>query len=98
MSTTDPATANVRYHLFTSDHVTLYCKFSHRYGVDVRKQPQYNIHDWLDPSSSNFKAEIHNTIFHYGAQRHWRAVQSLHCNSRHEGRCLEICSLLTTCS
>ena len=68
MSTTDPATANVQYHLFTSDHVTLYCKFSCCYGVNVQKKPQYNIHDQLDPSSSNFKAEIYDAIFHYGAR------------------------------
>ena len=68
MSTTDPATANVRYHLLPSDHVTLYRKFSRRYGVDVRKQPQYNIDDWLNPLSSNFKAEIYDAVFHYGAR------------------------------
>jgi len=68
MPTTDPATANVRYHLLPSDHVTLYRKFSRRYGVDVRKQPQYNIHDWLDPSSPSFKPEIRDAIFHYGAR------------------------------
>ena len=68
MTTTDPATTNVRYHLLPSDHVTLYHKFSHRYGVDVQKQPQYNIHDWLNPESSNFRAEIYNAVFHYGAR------------------------------
>ena len=68
MSTTDPATANVRYHLFPSDHATLYRKFSRRFGVDVRKLPQYNVHDWLDPTSSNFKTEIYEAVFHYGAR------------------------------
>ena len=68
MSTTDPATVNVRYHLLPSDHSTLYRKYTRHYDVDVRKLPQYNIHDWLDPSSSNFKAEIRDVIFHYGAR------------------------------
>ena len=65
----DPSTANVRYQLLLSDNSTLYRKFSRRQGVDVRKQPQYNINDWLDPNSPDFKPEIRDAIFHYSARR-----------------------------
>jgi hypothetical protein len=68
MSTINPTTANVRYHFLPTDHITLYRKFSRRLGVDVRKQPQYNIHDWLDPTSPSFKPEVHEAIFHYGGR------------------------------
>ena len=54
----DASIANVRYQLLLSDNSTLYRKFSRRQGVDVRKQPQYNINDWLDPKSPDFKPEI----------------------------------------
>ncbi|KAF8222993.1 hypothetical protein L208DRAFT_1381646 [Tricholoma matsutake] len=37
-------------------------------GVDVQKAPQYNIDNWLNPASKDFKPEIHNAIFHYAVQ------------------------------
>lgn len=65
----DATTTNVRYQLLPSDNSTLYRKFSRRHGIDVRKQPQYNIDDWLDPKSPDYKPEIRDAIFHYSARR-----------------------------
>ena len=63
-----PEMLNVRYHLLLSDHTTLYRKFSRLHGVDVRQKPEYNVDDWLNPSSPNFQPAIHNAIFHYSAR------------------------------
>lgn len=63
-----PATANYRYHFLPSDHAALYRKFSRKMGVDVRQAPQYNIDDWLNPESSEYKREIRDAIFHYTAR------------------------------
>jgi hypothetical protein len=68
MDSFDPKTANIRYQFLPSDHVTLYRKFSRQNGVDVRRRPEYNVHDWLDPLSPNFQHEISNAIFHYSAR------------------------------
>ncbi|KAF8895752.1 hypothetical protein CPB84DRAFT_1848321 [Gymnopilus junonius] len=67
MQDMDPKTINVQYHLLPMDNTTLYRKFSRRLGVDTRKLPQYNIDDWLDPSSSDYCPEIANAIFYYAA-------------------------------
>ncbi|KAF8057038.1 hypothetical protein FPV67DRAFT_1456570 [Lyophyllum atratum] len=68
MASYDPSTANIRYHFLPTDHVTLYRKFSRKVGIDVRKEPQYNIDDWLNPKSPEFKPEISEAIFHYTAR------------------------------
>jgi hypothetical protein len=68
MQTVDPDTSNIRYHLLPSDNVVLYRKFSRQHGIDVRKQPQYNIDDWLNPLSPKFNPDIKNAIFHYSAR------------------------------
>jgi hypothetical protein len=68
MATYDSKTANTRYLLLPSDHVTLYRKFSRKLGVDVRKPPQYNIDNWLNPASPYFKPDVRNAIFHYAAR------------------------------
>jgi hypothetical protein len=67
MDSFNPKTANIRYQFLPSDHATLYQKFSRQNGVDVRRRPEYNVHDWLDPLSPNFQHEISNAIFHYSA-------------------------------
>ncbi|KAH9942659.1 hypothetical protein B0H21DRAFT_710230 [Amylocystis lapponica] len=64
----DPKTANIRYLFLPSDHATLYRKFSHTLGIDVRHPPQHNLDDWLDPDSSNYHPNIHRAIFHYAAR------------------------------
>ena len=68
MESYNPKTANTRYQFLPSDNVTLYRKFSHQNGVDVRQRPEYNVHDWMDPLSPNFQQEISNAIFHYSAR------------------------------
>ena len=80
MDSFNPKTANIWYQFLPSDNVTLYRKFSCQNGVDVHWQPEYNVHNWLDPLSPNFQHEISNAIFHYPAQsevskRFWSASQ-----------------------
>jgi hypothetical protein len=64
----DPATANVQYLLLPTINPTLYRKFSQTLRVDTWRAPQYNIDDWLDPSSPHFKPEMQDAIFHYSAR------------------------------
>ncbi|KAL0956114.1 hypothetical protein HGRIS_002282 [Hohenbuehelia grisea] len=59
------ANANVRYTLLPSDNATLYCKFSRLYGVNIRNAPEYNLDNWLDPSSPDFKPVLREAIFYY---------------------------------
>ncbi|KAJ4491421.1 hypothetical protein C8J55DRAFT_398283, partial [Lentinula edodes] len=68
MDTHESRTANVRYLFLPTDHKSLYRKVSQILGVDVRLQPQYNVDDWLNPNSPNFKAEIAESVFHYSAR------------------------------
>jgi len=68
MRNQDLSTANVRYHFLPTDNSTLYRKFSRSHGVDVRKLPQYNIDDWLNPLSPQFNPKIRKAIFHYAAR------------------------------
>ncbi|KAF9042530.1 hypothetical protein BDP27DRAFT_1374305 [Rhodocollybia butyracea] len=56
MKTYDPATANVRYIFLPTDHSSLYRKAAKGLGVDTRELPQYNVDDWLNPHSPNFRA------------------------------------------
>ncbi|KAJ8078160.1 hypothetical protein PM082_000366 [Marasmius tenuissimus] len=68
MKDADPSTQNFRYVLRTSDHNTLYRKFSRELGVDVRVPPQYNVDDWLNPSSPRYRKEFADAVFHYSAR------------------------------
>ncbi|KAK1234712.1 hypothetical protein PQX77_002079, partial [Marasmius sp. AFHP31] len=68
MKDADPSTQNFRYVFRTSDHNTLYRKFSRELGVDVRVPPQFNIDDWLNPSSPRYKKEFADAVFHYSAR------------------------------
>ncbi|KAJ8089484.1 hypothetical protein PM082_014736 [Marasmius tenuissimus] len=68
MQNLDPSTQNTRYLFRTPDHNTLYRKFSRSIGVDIRMPPQYNVDDWLDPSSPRYQPELANAIFHYSAR------------------------------
>ncbi|KAL0568041.1 hypothetical protein V5O48_013952 [Marasmius crinis-equi] len=65
MESFDPTTSNVRYLLLPTDSSTLYSKYGHSLGINVKVPPQYNISYWLDPSSTNYKPEIARAIFHY---------------------------------
>ncbi|KAF8589785.1 hypothetical protein K439DRAFT_1612485 [Ramaria rubella] len=64
----DPQTANGRYELLPSDSTWLYRKFSNQHSIDILKPPQYNIDNWLNPTSPTYKTELAATIFHYQAQ------------------------------
>lgn len=68
MATYQSHTANVRHHYLPHDNSTLYRKFSRLYGVDVRKAPEYNLHDWLNPASPAYKPELREAIFYYSAR------------------------------
>ncbi|KAJ3752812.1 hypothetical protein EV360DRAFT_88385 [Lentinula raphanica] len=68
MGSYDARTANSRYNLLSSDNATLYNKFSRRLGIHPRKEPQYNINDWLNPQHKDFKPEIREAVFHYQAR------------------------------
>ncbi|KAJ3925474.1 MAG: hypothetical protein NXY57DRAFT_880635, partial [Lentinula lateritia] len=68
MSSYDPKTANIQYLFLPTDHTSLYRKASQNLGVDVRLQPQYNVDDWLNPKSTNFKPEVTEAVFHYSAR------------------------------
>ncbi|KAJ3776501.1 hypothetical protein FB446DRAFT_291821 [Lentinula raphanica] len=60
--------ANFRYNLLSSDNATLYNKFSRKLGINTRKEPQYNIDDWLNPEHKDFKPEVRAAIFYYRAR------------------------------
>ncbi|ESK86165.1 hypothetical protein Moror_9272 [Moniliophthora roreri MCA 2997] len=60
--------SNVRYNMLTSDHATLYCKYSRMLGLDVTIPPKYNIDNWLDPDSPDFNPFIRENISHYTAR------------------------------
>ncbi|KAF5309298.1 hypothetical protein D9611_015003 [Ephemerocybe angulata] len=68
MATWDPRTSNVRYHFLPTDHTSLYRQFSRQNGVDVRKQPQYNIDDWLNRDSGSYNPTLDAAIFYYRAR------------------------------
>lgn len=61
----NPATANVRYTLLPQDSTRLYRKHARIQGVDMQKAPEYNIEDWLNPSSPEYKSELADAIFFY---------------------------------
>ncbi len=58
-------TVNIRYHFLPTDHTTLYRKFSRTNGIDTKRLPQYNVHDWLDPESESYIPAIRDAVFHY---------------------------------
>ncbi|KAJ3832256.1 hypothetical protein F5878DRAFT_505339, partial [Lentinula raphanica] len=68
MGSYDSRTANIRYNILRSDNATLYHKFSRHLGVNTRKEPQYNIDNWLNPDHRDFKPEIQAAVFYYQAR------------------------------
>ncbi|KAJ8094574.1 hypothetical protein PM082_010580 [Marasmius tenuissimus] len=65
MDTFNSETSNFRYILLSTDSSNLYAKYGRTLGIDVKTPPQYNISDWLDPSSTSYKPEVARAIFHY---------------------------------
>ncbi|KAE9389767.1 hypothetical protein BT96DRAFT_834462, partial [Gymnopus androsaceus JB14] len=68
MDTWDSDTANIWYIFLPTDHTALYQKAARGIGVDATELPQYNIDNWLNPESSEFKREIAEAVFHYSAR------------------------------
>lgn len=66
----DPATANVRYNLLPSDTCRLYHKQANNNRVDLLEKPEYNIHNWLDPKSSEYNCVFANVVFGYHSRQH----------------------------
>ncbi|KAK7051223.1 hypothetical protein VNI00_004723 [Paramarasmius palmivorus] len=64
----DMQSANVRYLLLPSDSSTLYQKYGRKLGINVATLPQYNIDDWLNPDSRNYKPDFRQIIFDYAAK------------------------------
>ncbi|KAJ3804757.1 hypothetical protein F5876DRAFT_82644 [Lentinula aff. lateritia] len=63
----DPKTANIRYLFLPTNHTSLYRKASKELGYNPKVEPQYNVDDWLNVESQNFKPEIAEAVFHYSA-------------------------------
>lgn len=68
MDSYDQTTANWRYKLLASDSRQLYRLFNKSQGVNVEREPQFNIDDWMNPSSPAYRREIHEAIFYYAAR------------------------------
>lgn len=57
--------SNFRYQLHPHDIQTLYRKFGRAKGIDITKEPQTNLHEWLNETSPLFRPELKNAIFQY---------------------------------
>lgn len=57
--------ANWRYNIENHDIQTIYRKYARFLGVDITQQPQYNLDNWLNRDSPNFKPELEQAIFYY---------------------------------
>jgi hypothetical protein len=68
MKSYDSSAANVRYEFLPSDASQLYRLFNKSHGVDVTIPPEQNLHNWVDPESPYFQAEIRDAIFSYEAR------------------------------
>ncbi|KAJ7110244.1 hypothetical protein C8R43DRAFT_962415 [Mycena crocata] len=68
MDTFNPAHANFRYQYLPSDSRQLYRLYTRSEGIDVSFKPQYNIDNWMNPTSPYFCPQIHDAIFHYSAR------------------------------
>ncbi|EIW63778.1 uncharacterized protein TRAVEDRAFT_97696, partial [Trametes versicolor FP-101664 SS1] len=65
----DPMQQNMRYELQTSDFSRLYRQhYRADYNIDVSIPPEYNVDNWLDPTSPHYKRDIADSIFHYAAR------------------------------
>jgi hypothetical protein len=66
-ATHNPKTANICYKFLQSDSSRLYRKYSSTHGIDVTQPPQYNVHNWLNPNSPAYKADLADAVFYYRA-------------------------------
>jgi hypothetical protein len=56
---------NVRYHFLKSDAKTLDRAYHRSLGIDVSKEPQHNVHQWLDPEATDFCAPLAEAADYY---------------------------------
>jgi hypothetical protein len=54
-----------RFLLKTQDGRLIYKRYWKNKGIDITREPQHNIHDWLDPHSTTHNPILSRTIFHY---------------------------------
>lgn len=66
----DQPVLNARYKFLPTDSRQLYRLFNKSYGVDIEVPPAHNLHQWLEPSSSLFRPELRDAIFHYVGRTH----------------------------
>ncbi|KAI0045269.1 hypothetical protein FA95DRAFT_1607832 [Auriscalpium vulgare] len=64
-ATTDPLRANYRFQLLSSDFRALYRAHHRSHSIDIRKTPEKNIHSWLDPQSSGYRADFRRSVYQY---------------------------------
>lgn len=65
----DLSRANHRYEILVGDFRSLYRSHHlHSYGIDVNVRPEYNIDEWLNPQSPNYKSSIAEVVFYYAAR------------------------------
>jgi len=60
--------ANIRYEFLQSDSSRLYRKYSSAHGINVNQPLQYNVDNWLNPDSPEFKPELAEAVFYYHAR------------------------------
>ena len=65
----DLSQANHRYQILPGDYSGLYRRhYRETYHIDVRTRPEYNVDDWLNPTSAQFKPALASSIFYYSAR------------------------------
>lgn len=65
----DRTQLNARYELQSGDFSRLYRRhYRDMYHIDVSTPAEYNVDNWLDPSSPHYKPEVATSIFHYAAR------------------------------
>lgn len=63
--TYDPATTDIHYMILPSDSSWLYRKHACLQGVNTSKLPEYNVDNWLNPGSPDYKPTLAQAIFYY---------------------------------
>ena len=49
------------------DSSRLYRNYSRQHGINVDQEPHYNIDNWLNPASLDYKPEVAQAVFYYTA-------------------------------
>jgi hypothetical protein len=65
----NPSTSsNFRYQFLPQDARQLYRLYNKAQGVDINVRPEYNLDNWLDSSSPDFRHDIKDAVFHYAGR------------------------------